>query len=97
MSYSLHRGAEQDLTDAFRFYKREGGRGVAARFLSEFERVMSLLEEFPEIGTPTDEDRRSYPFTGFPYSVIYRYVETGVRVLVVRHQSRDPELGEHRS
>jgi plasmid stabilization system protein ParE len=48
VSYSLHRGAEQDLTDAFRFYKREAGRGVAARFLSEFERVVSLLEEFPQ-------------------------------------------------
>ena len=55
MSYSLHRGAEQDLTDAFRFYKREAGTGVAKRFLVEFERVISLLQEFPEIGT----DRKS--------------------------------------
>ena len=90
MSYCLHRGAEQD-------YKREAGRGVAARFLSEFERVVSLLEEFPEIGTPTNGPRRSYPLTGFPYSVIYRHVEGGIRVLVVRHQSRDPDFGEHRS
>jgi len=97
VSYSLHRGAEQDPTDAFRFYKREAGSGVAARFLSEFERVVSLLEEFPEIGTPTSENRRSYPLTGFPDSVIYRDLEAGVRVLVVRHQSRDPELGEQRS
>ena len=97
MSYSLHQGAEQDLTDAFRFYKREAGNGVAARFLNEFERVVSLLEEFPEIGTPTNDDRRSYPLTGFPYSVIYRPVGVSVRVLVVRHQNRDPKFGEHRS
>jgi plasmid stabilization system protein ParE len=97
VSYSLHRGAEQDLSDAFRFYRREAGRGVAARFLSEFERVTSLLEQFPEIGTPTNGHRRSYPLTGFPYSVIYRSVEADIRVLVVRHQSRDPDFGEHRS
>ena len=97
MTCSLHRGAEQDLTDALRFYKREAGKGVAARFLSEFERVISLLEEYPEIGAPTDEHRRAYPFTGFPYSVIYRHVEADIRVLVIRHQSRDPDFGEYRS
>ena len=66
MSYSLHRGAEQDLTEAFRFYRREGGNGLAHRFLDEFERVIKLLEEFPDIGKPTGGDRRSFPLTGFP-------------------------------
>ncbi len=97
MSYSLHRGAEQDLTDAFRFYKREAGTGVAKRFLVEFERVISLLQEFSEIGTPTNEHRRSYPLSGFPYSVIYRHVNADIRVLVVRHQSRNPDYGDPRS
>ena len=97
MSYSLHRGAEQDLTEAFRFYRREGGNGLARRFLDEFERIIKLLEEFPDIGKPTGEDRRSFPLTGFPYSVIYRNVNAEIRVLVVRHQNRDPEHGEQRS
>jgi len=44
LSYTLHRGAEQDLTEAFRFYRREGGSGLARRFLDEFERVMLLLQ-----------------------------------------------------
>lgn len=97
MSYSLHRGAEQDLTEAFRFYRREAGNGLARRFLDEFERVIKLFEEFPEIGKATGRDRRSFPLTGFPYSVIYRHVNAEIRVLVVRHQNRDPEHGEQRS
>ncbi|HBL26060.1 MAG TPA: type II toxin-antitoxin system RelE/ParE family toxin [Acidobacteria bacterium] len=97
MSYSLHRGAERDLTEAFRFYKAEAGASVAGRFLKEFERVTKVLEDFPEIGTPTNEGRRTYPLRGFPYSIIYRSVDAGVRVLVVRHQSRDPTLGDDRS
>jgi plasmid stabilization system protein ParE len=97
VSQSLHRGAEQDLTEAFRFYRREGGNGLARRFLDEFERVITLLNEFPDIGKPTGEDRRSFPLTGFPYSVIYRHVNAEIRVLVVRHQNRDPEHGEQRS
>ena len=97
MTYSLHRGAEQDLTEAFRFYRREAGNGLARRFLDEFERVIKLLEEFPDIGKPTGEDRRSFPLTGFPYSVIYRHVNAEIRVLVARHQNRDPAHGAQRS
>lgn len=92
----LHRGAEQDLVDAFRFYRREAGDGVARRFLHEFERAMKILEEFPELGKPAGEDRRVLPLTGFPYSVIYRSVKSEIRVLVLRHQNRDPDYGNHR-
>lgn len=97
MSYSFHRGAERDLTEAFQFYRREAGARLARRFLDEFERVMRLLEELPDVGKPTAGDRRSFPITGFPYSVIYRHVNAEIRVLVVRHQHRDPEYGGSRS
>ena len=43
MTYSLHRAAEQDLTNAFRYYSKNAGSGVALRFLNEFERVAELL------------------------------------------------------
>ena len=96
MTWSLHRGAELDLAEAARFYRREGGRAVAARFLDEFERIAGLLVENPGTGTPTADERRWFPFSGFPYSVIYRVHDAGVRILVVRHQHRDPEHGEQR-
>jgi plasmid stabilization system protein ParE len=97
VSYSLHPSAERDLGEAFRFYKAEAGTGVAGRFLKEFERVLRALQEFPDLGTSTNEGRRTYPLNGFPYSIIYRPVNAGVRVLVVRHQSRDPAFGDDRS
>ena len=97
MKLSVHPGADLDLADAFRFYKREAGAGVAKRFLAEFERVTSLLHEFPDLGTPTSDRRRVYPLSGFPYTVIYRRRDDELRLLVVRHQSRDPQHGELRS
>jgi len=96
MSRSIHRFAADDLAEAVRFYKKEAGTGVARRLLNEFERVAKLLEEFPGIGTPTADGRQSFPLVDFPYSVIYRAEEAGIRILVVRHQSRDPEYGESR-
>jgi plasmid stabilization system protein ParE len=96
VTFTLHRGAERDLGDAARFYRNEAGRAVAARFIEEFERIASLLSSNPDLGTPTVGERRWFPFHGFPYSVIYRPVDNGIRILVVRHQNRDPEHGEAR-
>lgn len=96
MTYSLHRGAELDLLEAARFYRREGGTQLANRFLSEFERVAELLVRFPGVGTPADDHRRAHPLQDFPYSVIYRERDGHIRILVIRAHLRDPEHGESR-
>ena len=96
MTYSLHRGAELDLLEAAQFYRKEGGRKLASRFLDEFNRVVKVILEFPGIGTPTDEVRKVHILQDFPYSIIYREEPQGIRVLVVRSQYRDPEHGESR-
>jgi len=44
LSYPLHRGAAQDLTDAFRFYKREAGVGVAGRSRLNTEIGRALMQ-----------------------------------------------------
>lgn len=94
---SLHPQAARDLADAAEFYRRSASARVAARFLNEFERVVGLLAANPGFGTPFDLPRRTYPLRGFPYSVVYRPTENGVRVLVVRHQHRAPGHGQGRS
>lgn len=96
MSYRLHPDAAQELAEAARFYRREAGRGVAARFLDEFERVGNLLAQNPGLGTHTGDQRRCFPLHGFPFLVIYRPVESGIRILVLRHQHRHPGHGEDR-
>lgn len=37
--------------------------------------------------------RLRYPTTGFPYTVIYRQVSTGIYVLVVKHDRRRSGFG----
>ncbi len=92
MTLSIHREAQSDLAHAIRFYKNNASKSVATRFLDEFERVPGLLDENPGLGTRTNVDRRTYPLRGFPYSLIYKVADGGIRILVVRHQSRDPAI-----
>ena len=93
MTYSLHPGAEQDIADALDFYTEQAGLLVAQRFLDEFERVARLLVTHPGFGTPTTKGRRAFPLRVFPYSVVYRNLEAGIRIIVVRHQHRKPGYG----
>lgn len=90
MTYSLHPGAEQDIATALDFYSEQAGFVVAERFLKEFERVARLLAENPGLGTPTTRGRRNFPMKIFPYSVVYRSLEGGIQILIVRHQYRKP-------
>jgi len=93
---SIQRLAAEDLAEAVRFYKSEAGVGIARRFLVEFERVVALLELHPGFGTPTADGRRVHPLSDFPYAILYRQDDVGLRILVVRHQSRDPGYGDRR-
>lgn len=97
MTYILHRVAERDLEEAFVFYCKTGSGRVALRFLAEFERVAELLDESPEIGTPTLGNRRTFPLHKYPYWLIYRPIDTGIRILVVRHERRHVEYGAERT
>ena len=90
MTFSLHPGAEHDIAKALDFYSEQAGPVVAGRFLEEFERVAKLLLEHPSLGTPTTKGRRTFPLKVFPYSVVYRDLESSIRILIVRHQHRKP-------
>ena len=43
MTYTLHPGAEHDISNALDFYSEQASFVVAERFLEEFERVAKLL------------------------------------------------------
>lgn len=90
MTYSLHPGAEQDIAHALDFYSEQAGLVVAERFLEEFERAIKLLLEHPGIGIQTTKGRRIFPLRVFPYSVVYRHLESSILILIVRHQHRKP-------
>jgi plasmid stabilization system protein ParE len=96
MKYTLHPGADRDLDEACLHYRRSASGLVVVRFLDEFERVARLLAREPGIGTLREGGRASFPLRGFPFTLIYKRTDAGIRVLVVRHQHRDPEHGEDR-
>jgi plasmid stabilization system protein ParE len=97
MRVTLHPGAEADLAEAAGFYEAQASPVLAARFIAEFKRVAGLLLDNPGLGSSRSRGRRSYPLRLFPFAVIYRQIDDGVVILVVRHHRRHPGHGERRS
>lgn len=90
VSYFLTPEAEEELADAIAFYKARASTSVANAFLSEFTRAARLVAENPGLGAPTSRGRRLLPLHRFPYSLLYRAEDDGVRIGAVAHQSRRP-------
>lgn len=96
MTFSFHPKAERDIAEATDFYAEQAGRAVAERFLDEIERAIRLLVEYPDLGVPVARGRRMFPLNIFPYALVYRITEGGIRILIVRHQHRKPGFGRGR-
>ena len=97
MKVTIHPRAERDLVGAASFYEKEGAPALAARFVQEFRRVVSLLSEHPEIGALRSRGLRGMTMAIFPYTVIYRADSHEIRILVVKHDRRKPSYGERRA
>jgi plasmid stabilization system protein ParE len=96
MHYRLVSAAQRDAAHAAEWYAEQGGPHLATRFVDELTRVLELLTHEPGMGRPLTAGRRTFGLRVFPYSVIFRVVEDEIRVLVVRHQHRHPDVGMER-
>lgn len=76
--------------DAAIYLAEHASRKVAHAYLDEFDRVASLIEAMPALGTPHDDGCRLYPLAKFRHSIIYVEKESGPLILAVASQSREP-------
>ena len=87
---SLSDEAQADADSAIDWYIGESAFTAAEDFISEIERAIGLLKQFPALGGGGMRKARSFPLHGFPYSLIYRLQGDPVRVIAVAHHSRRP-------
>ena len=82
--------ARADLAE-IRSYLWERSPRAAAAVITAIRRRIAWLADFPLIAPETDEPGvRALPLVQDPYRVFYEIVGEEVRVLHVRHTSRQP-------
>ena len=72
MKHSIASEAEDELTEAARFYAREANVDLGHAFIAEFERSIDLLRAHPRLGAPWRGATRRLPLRRFPYSIVYQ-------------------------
>jgi plasmid stabilization system protein ParE len=96
MRITYHREAEEELIEAARYYAARGS-GLGTAFLTEIDRVVVRIAEHPTRYAVHEHDIRFCLAKKFPYGVYYRVVEgEGIRILAVKHHSRDASYWRHR-
>lgn len=90
MKVSLTSDAEHELTQGALYYAREANIELGQEFLSEFERSVGILLDYPKLGATWRGATRRLPLRRFPYSIVYELRGAEVRVIALAHQRRKP-------
>ena len=89
LSVIFHHLAETELNEAAGYYeKKQLGLGMA--FLTEVERAIEYVVEYPEGSTLVEKTVRRKLIRRFPYGLLYSVRPDCIRILAVMNQKRRP-------
>lgn len=96
MNVDYHPAVVQEL-EAIRNYYEERSPGLGRQFIDEFERQVLTIAAAPQRWMVLQADLRRALMRRFPY-VIYFLIVDGdrIRITVLKHQRRHPDLGRDR-
>lgn len=86
---SFHRLAERELTEGALYYDSESP-GLGAAFLSEVQRCIEMILDFPEAAAVLATPVRRQLISRFPYAVLYSIKPKEIRVLAVMNLKQRP-------
>lgn len=91
MRHEFHPEAEDEFIEAAARYERKVP-GLGKRFRDEVDRIIDLLLDNPQLGSPFNRHLRYSVLRRFPFLVIYSLNESRslLYILAVAHGSREP-------
>jgi len=89
MNFEFHPDAERELYEAALHYEAQV-RGLGLRFGDEVTRVIQIILDNPEMGSPIDADLRHFVLRRFPFSIVYAATPDLVFIVAIAHGAREP-------
>ena len=93
MTLVLHRLVRSDVDKIMDYYEQTGKPDLAHDFYRELRALMLDAASRPQRYHFFKEDLRRANLKRFPYHFLYRIVGNSARILVVRHNRREPSYG----
>ena len=96
MRLVLHPKVYSDIDQIMAYYEQIATTELANDFYAELRHFMMAAAARPNSFAIRKRDIRRVNLNRFPYHFLFRVVDDEVRILVVRHHSRDPSMGIRR-
>ena len=96
MRLVLHPKVYSDIDSIMKYYEQAANAELAREFYAELRFTMLEGAKNPDQFSVRTKDIRRANLHRFPYHFLFRVVDDVVRVLVVRHHSRHPAVGNTR-
>lgn len=94
MRLEFHPQISADISEIVRYYEKVAGSQLATEFYSELRNAFRKAGELPHSFNVRERNLRRVNLERFPYHFLFRIIaDEKVRILVVRHHSRDPRVG----
>lgn len=96
MNIEYHPELENELRKVIGYYNA-CAQGLGIDFLDAFEQQVLEIASAPTLWMTVEGDIRRALMTRFPYVIYYRILGNDIlRITVIKHQRRHPELGRDR-
>jgi len=95
MRIEYHPSVRVDVAVAMRRYKVVSEK-LAGDFKAELRSLIAIAAANPNRFHPVKPGFRRANLERFPYHFIYREIQQGIRVILVRHHRRHPAVGMDR-
>lgn len=96
MRLEFHPLVASDVSRIIQYYEEVAGPQLAKEFYVELRVSFEKAGASPELYSIRERDLRRANLDRFPYHFLFRIASERVRILVVRHHSREPRVGTRR-
>ena len=93
MNLRFHPAVQSDVKQALGYFDQEGGSKLGDRFFVELVALLARIVANPKRYGFFEDDIRRASLRVFRYHLLYRIGPHGLRVLVLRHNRRNPRFG----
>lgn len=87
MKVVFERGAERDLQESLRWYRKRSDQ-AANNFITEVQSAVYSLSSDPFKNRQVAPDVRAIKFKRYPYCLIYKIIDETVRIYAAAHEKR---------
>jgi toxin ParE1/3/4 len=84
---SYHPEAEAEIQAAAAWYLNRS-QAAAVGLTEELDRILAMIQQFPELQPPYDDRHRFAVLRRYPYSVVYRVDGERIRVIAFAHSRK---------